>query len=53
MSEPETVACPICGNPYTFYPFMAGDQSACPSCREKARATQGKWLHSTLRDRKP
>lgn len=40
MSEERTVKCPICGEPYVFYPFFAGDQSACRSCREKARRDQ-------------
>lgn len=34
----KTIACPICGEPYVFYPFFAGDQSACPDCRGKARS---------------
>ncbi len=33
----QTVKCPICGEPYVFYAFYAGDQSACPSCRQRAR----------------
>ena len=28
----KTVKCPICSKPYKFYAYMAGDQSACPSC---------------------
>jgi hypothetical protein len=36
MSE-QTIKCPICGEPYVFYMYMAGDQSACPDCRRKAR----------------
>lgn len=36
MSE-QTVKCPICGEPYVFYSHYAGDQSACPGCRAKAR----------------
>lgn len=36
MSE-QTLKCPVCGKPYVFYSMMAGDQSACPSCRRKAR----------------
>lgn len=36
MSE-KTVKCPICGDPYVVLSMMAGDQSACPSCRAKAR----------------
>ena len=36
MSE-QTVKCPICGEPYVVYAFKAGDQSACPECRSKAR----------------
>lgn len=36
MSDVQTVKCNICGRPYKFYAFMAGDQSACPSCRSQA-----------------
>ncbi len=36
MSE-QTIKCPICGNPYVVYMHYAGDQSACESCRNKAR----------------
>lgn len=36
MSE-QTVKCPICGEPYVVYMMMVGDQSACFSCRMKAR----------------
>lgn len=52
MSEPKTVACPICSEPYVFYPFMAGDQSACPTCRGKARANAA-WGHRPLGDKRP
>lgn len=34
----QTIACRICGKPYVFYAFYAGDQSACPSCRAAAQA---------------
>lgn len=37
MSE-QTVKCPICGRPYVVYPMCVGDQSACPQCRDEARA---------------
>jgi len=33
----QTVKCHICGKPYVFMAFYAGDQSACPSCRAAAR----------------
>jgi endogenous inhibitor of DNA gyrase (YacG/DUF329 family) len=33
-----TVRCPLCSEPYVFMGHYAGDQSACPDCREKARA---------------
>ena len=36
MTE-QTLRCPICGEPYTVYSHYAGDQSACPTCRAKAR----------------
>ena len=36
MSE-QTIKCPICNRPYVFYAYMAGDQSACPACRDEAR----------------
>lgn len=34
----QTVKCKICGKPYVVYAFYSGDQSACPSCRNKARS---------------
>lgn len=34
----KTVKCPICGEPYKFYPFSAADQSACPACVRKAES---------------
>ena len=46
MSE-QTVKCPICGEPYTFYAFSAGDQSACPTCIAKAKAKRGEWKDVT------
>lgn len=36
MSE-YTEKCRICGELYIIYSFYAGDQSACPECRAKAR----------------
>jgi len=39
----KTVKCPICGRPYVFYPYYAGDQSACPKCRREARGNPPKW----------
>lgn len=36
--QEQTVKCNICGQPYKVYMFMAGDQSACPSCRAQAQA---------------
>ncbi len=33
----ETVKCRICGKPYKFFVFYAGDQSACPDCRSAAK----------------
>lgn len=38
MTDEQTVKCPICGKPYVFYMYYAGDQSACPSCRKEARS---------------
>lgn len=35
--DQQTISCPICGEPYVFYVYYAGDQSACPECRAKAR----------------
>ncbi len=44
MSEDKTVKCPICGEPYKVMMFYAGDQSACPKCRNKAEDNmRGKW----------
>ncbi len=37
MESGTTVKCQICGDPYVFYAYYAGDQSACPNCRAKAR----------------
>ena len=31
-----TVKCPICEKPYKVFPNYAGDQSACPKCRQEA-----------------
>jgi len=36
----KTVKCPICLEPYKFYSFMVGDQSACPDCVNKASQEQ-------------
>jgi hypothetical protein len=33
----QTLKCPVCGEPYTVWDMYAGDQSACPACRLKAR----------------
>lgn len=43
MSE-QTVKCPICARPYVVYMHYAGDQSACPSCRQKARERQTRLI---------
>lgn len=32
----KTIKCPICGKPYKFYAFYAGDQSVCPKCVAEA-----------------
>lgn len=32
----KTVKCSICGKPYKFMAFYAGDQSACPACVREA-----------------
>jgi hypothetical protein len=39
----QTISCKICGRPYVFMPYYAGDQSACPKCRTKARKNH-KWI---------
>ena len=44
MTEEQTVKCPVCGKPYVTYMYYAGDQSACPDCRAKARKG-GKYPH--------
>ncbi|KKM63405.1 hypothetical protein LCGC14_1511770 [marine sediment metagenome] len=41
MTE-QTVSCPICGEPYVFYAYKVGDQSACPECRQKVRSNE--WV---------
>ena len=45
MSLDKTIKCPICGEPYIFYAFYAGDQTACPKCRQKAKenTSQKNW----------
>ena len=43
MADEKTVKCPICGKPYVFMPYYAGDQSACPKCREEAKKHLPKW----------
>jgi phage FluMu protein Com len=35
--EGQTIKCPFCPKLYVFMPYYAGDQSACPGCRERAR----------------
>lgn len=39
--------CPVCGEPYTISSTRNDDQSACPSCEERARKNgmtpNGKW----------
>ena len=42
----QTIKCSICGEPYVFYSYYAGDQSVCPDCRMKARERTG-WFHTT------
>ncbi len=42
MTE-KTIKCSVCGDPYVFYAYYVGDQSACPKCREKARDNKKKW----------
>lgn len=37
MEEGYTAKCKICGRAYVIYSFYAGDQSACPQCRDEAR----------------
>jgi len=41
--DTKTIKCPICGEPYTFYPYSVADQSACPKCVAKARQNTPKW----------
>ncbi len=42
--EEKTVGCPICHKPYKMYSHYAGDQSACPKCRNKAgEGRYDKW----------
>jgi len=48
MSTEQTVKCPICGNPYKFYSFYGGDQSACLACREKAEENMVKKQKSSI-----
>lgn len=36
MSQ-RTIKCPICGRAYKVYMHYAGDQSACPACRQEAK----------------
>jgi len=46
MSDEQTVKCPICGKPYKFYPFYAGDQSACPACQAEATKNMPKTSYN-------
>lgn len=39
----QTIKCPICGKPYKFYPFLAKDQSACPSCISNAESMKDRY----------
>ena len=42
--EGKTVKCPVCGKPYVVHPYVVGDQSACPKCRDIAREDlPNKW----------
>lgn len=44
MSLERVIKCPICGQPYKFFPYFAGDQSACPKCVKKAeKNTREPW----------
>jgi len=44
MSEEQTRKCPICGEPYNWYPFLDSNQSACPDCVAKAKNKEiNKW----------
>ena len=48
--DERTIACPICGDPYVIYDMYAGDQSACPKCKAKARGYQwtgSQWVRNT------
>lgn len=47
MSTEKTVKCPLCGEPYMIYMYYAGDQSACPSCRQKAKKNMGQKPYTT------
>ncbi len=41
--DKEVKKCHICGEPYNYYPFYGGDQSACPDCIEKADEKSPKY----------
>ncbi len=40
-----TVKYPICGQPYKVMSGYTGDQSACPSCVQKAEQNEGVGKH--------
>lgn len=40
-AEPSVTKCGFCGRLYKFYPFYAGDQSACPACVREANQNMG------------
>lgn len=48
MSSEQTIKCPICGEPYLFFNYYCGDQSACPICREKTGSTGGKTVRCSI-----
>ena len=47
LNDEATVKCPVCGTPYKVSATKNEDQSACPSCEERARSNgmhnDGKW----------
>ena len=47
MADSQVVKCNICGKPYRFFAFYAGDQSACPACRAEADRNSGVVITGT------
>ena len=44
MNGKQVAQCPICGEPYFYYPYSAAYQGVCSDCFQKAKDKEdGKW----------